>query len=157
MPAPTNTYDSTTNLSLGNIPQVEDPEVYQALLDVHNAIETLLTSSDDGNAVFTAYIAKRRNNTAVSGNYTVLVTDGTIEVDASAGNVIVTLHLISAGIGYSYQVKRVDTGNTNTVTLVGDSSGTPQLIDGHAAGIDISCLSSYTVKTNEAQDGWNIL
>lgn len=157
MAAPNNTYNSATDLSLGNIPQVADDETYQALLDLHNAIEILLTSSDDGNALFEAYIAKKRNNAQVATNYTVLITDGTIEVDASAGDITITLHLISAGIGYSYQIKRIDTTAANSVTLVGDATGTPELIDGHSAGINISTLSSYTVKTNASQDGWNIL
>jgi hypothetical protein len=48
MGAPTNTYDSNTELSLGQVPDVDDPQVYRALLDIHNAIENLLTNSDAG-------------------------------------------------------------------------------------------------------------
>ena len=154
MTAPTNTYNSTTDLSLGNIPQVDDPEMYQALLDLHNAIEILLTSADGALALF---VDKYRNNTAVAigdSPYTVLTTDGTIEVDASAGDITIFLHPISAGPGYRYQIKRIDTVTTNSVTLLGDGL---ELVDAHAAGINISTLSSYTVKANEDEDGWNIL
>lgn len=157
---PTNTYDSLTDLSLGNIPQVDDPVIYQALLDLHNAIEILLTGSDDADAIFAAFIAKFRNNTpvvAADSPYTVLITDGTVEIDAAAGDVIVILHPVASGVGYRYDIKRIDTVTTSIVTLFGDTTGTPELVDGHSAGINISTLSSYTVKTNEAEDGWNIL
>ena len=154
MAAPTNTYNSLTELSLGQIPQVDDPELYIALLDLHNALEAVITASDDGDAVFTAYIAKQRNNTPVSGDYTVLVTDGTIEVDASAGNITITLHPVSEGLGFRYNIKRIDLVPSNTVTLLGGSS---ELVDDRASGIKISTKSSYTVKTNDDADGWNII
>lgn len=159
MTAPTNTYNSTTDLSLGNIPQVDDPQIYQALLDLHNAVEILLTASDGADALFTVFLAKYRNNTAVATGdspYTVLITDGTIEVDATLGDVTVMLHPVADGIGYRCQVKRIDTVTANSVTLIGDT-GTGELVDGHAAGINISTLSSYTVKANDDEDGWNIL
>lgn len=43
-----NTYDSLTDLGLGSVPMVDDPSLYQELLDIHNAIETLLSSADRG-------------------------------------------------------------------------------------------------------------
>lgn len=154
MAAPTSTYDSTTDLALGNVPQVEDELLYIELLDLHNAIETLLKSSDAGNAAFLAYLTKKRNfsNPPITANYTVLVTDGTIRVDASAGDVIVTMHPIAEGVGFSYEVKRVDSVTANTVTLVGDGT---ELIDTRAAGINISTFSSYKVKSNNV--GWDII
>ena len=154
MATPTNTYNSNTNLSLGNVPNVKDPEMYGALLDIHNALEILLTASDADYAEFLAFLTKFRNNTPVAVDYTVLVTDGTIEVDATAGDIIVTLHPVASGIGFRYQVKRIDTVTANTVTLLGDGT---EYIDGHTAGINISTLSSYTVKTNYTEDGWNII
>lgn len=51
MTAPTNTYNSNTDLSLGQVPQVDDPDLYKALLDIHNAIESLLKSSDQGDSL----------------------------------------------------------------------------------------------------------
>lgn len=154
MAAPINTHNSNTDLSLGQVPQVDDPVLYQELLDIHNAIEALLTSSDAGDAIALAYIAKKRNfsNPPVDSNYTVLITDGTIRVDASAGDVTVTMHPIASGLGFSYEIKRIDTVTTNKVTLVGDGT---ELIDGHASGINISTKSSYTVKANNV--GWDII
>ena len=152
MAAPTNTYDSNTDLSLGQVPQVEDPVLYEALLDIHNAIETLLTGSDDADAVFTAFIAKFRNVTEITGDYTIAITDGTIRVDASAGDVIITLPPILAILGYRFDIKRVDTVTTNKVTLKGNGL---ELVDGHADDVNISTLSSYTVKANNV--GWDII
>lgn len=40
------TYDSLTDLGLGAVPMVEDQALYQELLDIHNALESLLTISD---------------------------------------------------------------------------------------------------------------
>lgn len=152
MPAPINTYDSNTDLSLGQVPQVDDPILYEALLDIHNAIENLLTSSDEGDAVFTAYIDKQRNNTLVIADYTIVETDGTIEVDASAGDIVITASPILGFEGYRYDVKRIDTVTANKVTLVGDGA---ELIDGRASGINISTKSSYTIKATLI--GWNII
>lgn len=152
MPAPSNTYDSLTDLSLGQIPQVEDDELYRELLDLHNAIESLLSSSDAADAIFLTFINKFRNFTEVSADYTVLTTDGTIRVDATLGDITITLHPITDGSGYRYDVKRVDTVTANNVTLIDDGG---ELVDGHAAGINISILSSYTVKSNST--GWDII
>lgn len=154
MGAPTNTYNSLTELSLGQIPQVDDPDLYTVILDIHNAIEAILQSSDDADAIITTYIDKQRNNTAISDDYTVLVTDGTVEVDASAGDIIVTLHPVSEGKGFRYNIKRIDLVPTNKVTLLGDGA---ELVDDKPLGINISTKSSYTVKANDDEDGWNII
>jgi isoaspartyl peptidase/L-asparaginase-like protein (Ntn-hydrolase superfamily) len=152
MAAPTNTYDSNTDLSLGAVPQVDDPELYIALLDIHNAIETLLTGSDDGDAVFEAYIAKQRSVITVTGDYTVTTLDGTVRVDASTGDITVTLFAVSGFLGYKQYIKRVDEVFANKVTLVGDGL---ELVDDRADGINISTKSSYSVKSNLT--GWDIV
>jgi len=154
MANPTNTYNSNTNLALGAVPNVKDPELYVALLDIHNALEILLTASDADYAEFLAFLTKYRQNTPVAADYSILPTDGTIEVDASAGDITITLHPVASGIGFRYQVKRIDTVTANTVTLLGDGT---EYIDGHTAGIKVSTLSSYTVKANYDEDGWNII
>ena len=150
--APPTTYNSNTNLSLGSIPQVADPDLYEALMDIHNAIESLLRFNDSDHAAFVAYIDKQRNVTEVSASYTVVGTDGTVRVDASGGDIIVTLPLIATGAGYRYNIKRVDLVPANSVILLGDGA---ELIDGRSAGIKISTKSSYTVKANAS--GWDII
>jgi len=153
MASPISTYDSDIDLNLGQVPlEIEDPVVYQELLDIHNAIESLVTHSDVGDEAFAAYILKQRNNTEVSADYTILITDGTIEVDASGGDIIVTAHPVVEGEGFKYNIKRVDLVTANKVTLVGDGT---ELIDGRADGIKISTKSSYTIKSNDT--GWNII
>ena len=151
-----NTYDSNTDLALGAIPDVEDAEaLYEELLDIHNALEALLKGSDSGDAGFAAYIAKQRSVTDIDNTdspYTVLITDGTIRVDATAGDVDVVLPPIADGPGYRYDVKRVDTVTTNSVTIDGDGS---ELIDARASGINLSTKSSYTMKANDV--GYDII
>lgn len=155
MAAPISTYNSGTDLNLGNIPQGADdnPALYSELLDIHNALEILLTSSDDGDALFQAFIAKFRNfsDPPVTGDYTVLVTDGIVRVDASAGDITITMHPVAEGLGYSYDIKRIDLVTTSDVTLQGDGV---ELIDEHEDGVDIGCLDSLQVKAHNT--GWDI-
>lgn len=154
MTAPVNTYDSATNLNLGQVPTGLDPELYQELLDIHNALEILLTSSDDGDTLFQAFIDKFRNFSLppITADYTVLITDGLVRVDASAGDITVTMHPIASGVGYQYPIKRIDTALANKVTLVGDGT---ELIDDRASGINLSSKSSYTLKAHDT--GWDII
>lgn len=154
MTAPTNTYNSPTSLGLDLTPNdIENEATYRALLDIHNAIEAILTSSDSGAAIFQAYIDKKRNVTEVAADYTVVVTDGNVRVDASGGDITVTLPPVVNIKGYEFTVKRVDSvAFANKVTLVGDGA---ELVDGHATGVDIYLLSSYTVKANTS--GWDII
>lgn len=143
--APTNTYGSNTDLALGHVPQVEDPVLYNELLDIHNAIETLIKSSDEGSALPTAVIT-------VTEDYTIQVGDGTIRVDASAGvNIIITLPP-ATGSGRRYEIKKINGIPLARVVLVGDGT---QLVDGRADGIRISLKSSYTVK--DVGTGWDII
>jgi len=147
MPAPINTYSSSTDLSIGHLPQGADdnPALYSELLDIHNALEILITSSDDKDDLSTAVIT-------VTENYTIKAGDGTIRVDASAGaNITVTLPpAISSG--RRYDIKKVAGIPFARVTLVGDGT---QLVDGRSEGIRISLKSSYTVK--DIGTGWDII
>lgn len=153
MAAPTNTYNSKTTLSLSNTPQADwDQDQYRDLLDLHDAIEKLLTASDEADSIFEAYINKQRNNTVVNTDYTVQVTDGTIEVDASSNDVTITLHPVANLEGYRYDIKRIDQVPANTVIIQGTGA---ELIDDRANGIKVSTKSSYTVKAT--QTGWNII
>lgn len=112
MAAPINTYNSATDLSIGHIPQGADdnPELYSELLDIHNALETLLTGSDDGDAVFQAYIDKQRAVTdpITAASYSILITDGTILLDASINAVTSFLPTAVGFEGYTYSIKCVD-------------------------------------------------
>lgn len=148
--APTNTYDSDARLDIAQVPLAgleEDEILYAELLDIHNALGFILQHGDD-------FVTKFRNNTPTNVDYTVVTTDGTIEVDASLNDVIITMHAVADGVGYRYNIKRIDTVTTNKVTIVGNGA---ELIDNRAAGINVSIFSSYTVKGNDDEDGWNII
>ncbi len=155
--APPNTYSSLGNLSLGHLPpsEIEDPAVWQELYDIHNAIESLVTYTDPVTTV-APFVNKFRDTAKVTSDYTVLVTNSTVEVDASLGDITITLPLIADGVGYRYDIKRVDIVPANKVTLIGNIAAA-ELIDDHALGIYISPKSCYTVKSNNTEDGWNII
>jgi len=110
--APIATIDSPIDLNLGNVPDVEDPEAYQALLDIHNALDILLTSVfdiDQGTlTAVLAYIAARTNVITATTDYTVLSTNGTIKIDASAAQVTVTLPTAVDIKGTRYEIKCID-------------------------------------------------
>lgn len=151
---PSNTYNSGSDLSLAQVPQVDDPEIYDALLDLHNALESLITGNGSSVGNTTAYVTKVRNNTIVNESYIVLETDGTILVDATLATsaIVITLHGVFGLEGFTYNIKRVDTNTAHTVTIVGDGT---ELIDDRADGIKLSTKSSYTVKATPT--GWNII
>lgn len=156
MPAPINTYNSKTNLNLGQVPQIEDRETYQALLDIHNALEILLTSSDAGDAEFLEFLSKFRKVSSIFNSYEVQKLDGTILADDTSGDITITLPVALDVLGFRYDIKKISSGTGNTVTLRGAIvEGTEELIDNHIGGIKISSLSSYTVKAKS--NGWVII
>jgi len=110
--APIATIDSLIDLNLGSVPDIEDPEVYQALLDIHNALDILLTAvSDIDSGSLTsviAYIAARTNVTLTVADYTLLPTDGTIKIDASVVQVTATLPTAVGITGTRYEIKCID-------------------------------------------------
>tara|TARA_R110000868_G_scaffold125265_3_gene331051 strand:- start:24240 stop:24734 length:495 start_codon:yes stop_codon:yes gene_type:complete len=112
--------------------------------------EIFNNSVDDGSSI---YVDKSRRVVDVSANYTVLYSDGIIRADASGGSITITLPKIDGIEGYEFTIKRTDSATTaNTLTIAGDGS---ELIDGHAGGVDVYLLSSYTVKANAT--GWDII
>ena len=147
MTVPVNTYDSGADLSIGHVPQGADdnPELYVELLDIHNALEGAVSYAS-------AYIDKQRNNTIVTEDYTILVTDGTVRVDASAALPIVITLPVATGSGVRYDIKKIAGSYLGSVTLIGDGA---QLVDERVGGILISLKSSYTVKDNGT--GWDII
>jgi len=142
MAAPTNTYNSNTDLSLGQVPQVDDEDLYTALLDIHNAIEALVTSSDAGGG-------RARAFKIVTGDYTVTVNDHLILTDTTAGNITVTLPKINLAVGYDYTIKQVV--GSNETLIVGDSALEP--VDDDTSGITIDLLEAIPVK-NDGSSWW---
>ncbi len=130
------TYTSILPLNLGAVPFVDNPDLYEELLDIHNAIE-----------VMAAFVGRSASFTVpIIGNHTIRDTEGTIRVDASTVSSVVTMPIrIPTNTGYKYVIKRIDTNAANTVTLAGAGS---DLIDGVATKL-IAPLGSLTVQTND--------
>ena len=110
--APTTSSDSFIDLNLGSVPDIEDAEVYQALLDIHYALEILSTSVSDTSSgdvsALLAYIAARTNITPIIADYLIASTDGTIKIDASAVQVTATLPTAVGITGTRYELKCID-------------------------------------------------
>jgi len=105
--------NSSTNLNLGNVPAgIEDPAIYEAILNIHTAIEALLTSFDDIDTgvfatvnIIEAYMNARTHVITVSADYTVLTTNGTIIIDASLNTVTVSLPTAVPLLGTRFVIK----------------------------------------------------
>lgn len=144
MTAPNTSYNSSTNLQLDNVPNVSDPEVYAALLELHVAIENFLRNFDESSASFAAYIAQRILVSEVkTADYSVLTTDGTIRLSGALTAISCTLYNAAEAAGKRHVFKCVD--STNTVTLT-DVSGSG--IDGAVGGWRLMEGDSITVQSN---------
>lgn len=96
---------------------------------------------------------RARNIVSVSANYTVLIDDYTVEVNATSGSITITLPAISEILGYKFNIKRVDSIlHANKVTIIGNGS---ELIDNHENGVDLYLLSNYGLIANST--GWSII
>ena len=144
---------SNTALVLTDIPNVTDPETYKVLLNLSSAVQSVTIESGTVDTLFRDFLDRLRSSFKVTVDYTVVAINNTIEVDASSGAIVITMLLAGDASGYTFNIKRVDTSYANTVTII-TSGG--QLIDTYAS-IKVSTLSSYTLKTNSTNTGWNIL
>ncbi len=151
MADPSTEYENAVDLTLGNVPQVEDPEVYEALLTIHNAIETLATTSVTViGGELADFLVKFRNIIEITADYIPSLLDGTILIDASANNVTVTLPSAAAVPGYRYDIKVIDDTNAAAVT-----SGAGDLLDEDAADFEMILHETITVKS-DGTDWWII-
>jgi hypothetical protein len=87
----------------------------------------------------------------VSINTTILLTDYTVLVDATSGNLIITLPTAVSASGYAFNIKKIDS-SVNTVML--DGNGV-EVIDGTLTKIISNQYSSITVQSNGT--GWYII
>ena len=151
MGAPTNTYNSSTDLSLGQVPQVDDPVLYRELLDIHDAIETLLTSSDGGDA--TLQTSVDINTTNIATNTTNIATNIT-NITTNTSDI---LNLEFRALG---SVRSSAYDDTNTTYQVGDfvvnPSANPQkyfkakeLISAPAGTFDATKWQAVNLKEHE--------
>lgn len=86
-----------------------------------------------------------------TGDYTVSTTDRFIIVDASGGNITITLPEASTCQGYEFTIKKIDS-SVNTVTIDGDGAET---IDDDTTQIISNQYDAITV-TSDNSEWWII-
>ena len=96
-----------------------------------------------------AVAAGVRNRTEVSGDYTALLTDDWIRVDASGGAVTVTLPAAADRDGKQFDIIKIDSSG-NAVTVDADGS---ELINGALTEIITTQYNTITVASFGT--GWN--
>lgn len=104
----TTTYDSNTDLSLGSVPDVSDPQVYLALLDIHNALSNIVTGVG---GTIDDFIAKYRNINSIlpaASPYTMQATDGLVLINAATAAVEVITPSAITYPGYQFTIICVD-------------------------------------------------
>ncbi len=91
------------------------------------------------------------NIDTVTSNTTVDLTNGTILVDSSSGNIVITLPASAEANKKVYNIKKIDSSN-NTVTIDGESG---ELIDGASTAVITIQYESITIQSNGI--AWYIL
>lgn len=114
-------------------------ELIQALTDYFNNLEDGVTE------------ARRPNIKNITANYTVLVDDHTILVDATAGAVTLTLPVAVKSSRRTVSVKKTD-ASVNNVVLIAASG---DLIDGAATSSLTTQYESITVHSDGV--GWWVI
>ena len=90
--------------------------------------------------------------TSASSPYTVLDNDQFLRVDTSGGRVTVNLPPKASSDGRELTIKKVTTGDDNTVTIDGDSTDT---IDGALTRVIYQPYGGLTLRC-DASTGWDI-
>ncbi len=150
--------NSLTNLNLGNVPEgIEDREVYEAFLNVHTAIEALLTAFDDIDTGYAAtvnwleaYVLARKSIITIFANYTILTTNGTILIDSTSGDVVASLPSAVGVLGTRFVIKHSVAGNLASVLPFG-----VETIDGETGTFDLYPDESIVVQSDGAN--WSII
>ena len=152
------TANSATDIHLGNVPVgIEDPVVYEAILNVHSAIEALLTSFDDTETGYAAtvnwleaYVVARTKVVLVTADYTVTVLDGTMLVDTTSGEVTVTLPTAIGISGTRYVIKHTVAVGIAVVAAFGSEE-----IDSETNDFELYPDESIVLQSDGT--GWNVI
>lgn len=93
------------------------------------------------------------NCTSVTGNYTVLATDGYLRCDCTSGNIAITLLPINQAPNAVLYIKKIDS-STNTITVSGDHN-----IDGQASVVIGTQYQAIAIIPNivENPKSWDML
>lgn len=129
-------YTAGINLNIGQVPNnIQDPAVYQALLDIHNALEVLAQEGYTSDDTFNTFASKYFAATVVSGEDYVMSSSDvyTILVLTGDDDVTITLPPTDDVSGRHYTIKHVSGDGTVIVKGEGDST-----IDDSTYELDIS-------------------
>ena len=140
--AATPSYRSTIDLTLGQVPEVQDSTLYNSLQELYDAVQIL------ANEVQPLVYASADITDAA---YTLLSTDQLLRADSASNNVVITLPLAVTCTGKRYTIKRID-ASANTVSFIPTS---PELVDGVGTAKTVLTLESYTLQAGP--DYWDIV
>lgn len=131
-------YEILTNKSTSTTLASASNTTYPSTL----AVKTYIDNED-------AVYQKKISGTPLTANYTATLTDHTLLVDATSGNLTITLPTAASAYnttsgGYVFTVKKIDT-SANTVTIKGDGAET---IDGVNTQVLSTQWMSYQVQSN---------
>jgi hypothetical protein len=135
-----NGYRSEIDLSLGQVPLVEDPALYEALQEVYSSLQILAASVQP-----ITY-----NSIDIDDHYTVAPDDQLVRADSTAADVVVTLPLSATCINRRYTIKRINASGA-TVTLRSTGS---ERVDGSSA---INIPNMETIEVQAGADYWDIV
>ena len=152
------TSNSHTDIHLPSVPQgIEDPAIYEAFLEVHSALEALLTAFGDvdtgTNAIvdwLEAYVTARKNVVTVTADYTVTSLNGTVRIDSTSNDVTVQLPTAIDISGTRFVVKHTVAANLGKVATFGAES-----IDNSANDFELYPDESIVLQSDGV--GWNII
>lgn len=150
--------NSATDIHLGNVPDgIEDPAIYEAFLNVHTAIEALLTAFGDvdtgTNAVvdwLQAYVLARTNVVTITTDTTLTSLNGTVLIDSTSNDVTATLPTAVGIAGTRFVVKHTTAVNLGKVATFGAEE-----IDSETGDFELYPDEAATFQSNGV--GWEII
>jgi hypothetical protein len=140
------TLDLYADLAIGVYDDVVDKWIFTGVTGAG-----LLNTANTWTGVNVFSAAMSTKYSAVNANTTLGATYQTVAVDATSGNITITLPAASTCTGRRYDIKKID-GSANTVTIDGNSAET---IDGAATKVISTQYSTYTIISNGS--GWYVL
>ena len=148
--APINTVNSPVSVNIGHVPQIDDPQVYEAVLHVHSAIDAILIEqakiTTDYSEIISdlqARVKASLNVRTITADYELLATDGTVKLDASSNMVTATLPSAVGITGTRYVLKCIDDTYRAFVATVGAEE-----IDGSSADFELYEDESIIVQSD---------
>ena len=136
---------SSIDIFLNNVPEVSDPELYQALLEIHSAIEAILAVVSTGEDEVTPIeeLERLKAIKVVNANYAMQNADGTVLVSSSLSDITISLPDASANLGVRYRVKVINDTFRSYVRALG--LGT---IDNETGAFELFLMESLEVQSD---------